>query len=68
MSKKTLLETNPFLKDPDKRMKIVETVTVSSSSIEGVQSAAEQAIKNISGHRTAFSAAKVCASSAKERT
>ncbi len=47
MSKKSLLETNPFLKDPAIRIKIVETVTVSSSSIEGVHVAAEQAIKNV---------------------
>lgn len=44
MSKKSLLETNIYLKDPQKRQQIIETVTVSSSSIEGVQTAAEQAI------------------------
>jgi hypothetical protein len=68
MSKKSLLETNPFLKDPALRMKIVETVTVSSSSIEGVQAAAEQAIRNVAKTKTAFSAAHASASSKKERT
>jgi hypothetical protein len=45
MSKKSLIETNIFLKDPKNRQEIIETVTVSSSSIEGVHDAAEQAIK-----------------------
>ena len=67
MSKKSLLETNPFLKDPALRMKIVETVTVSSSSIEGVQAAAEQAIRNVAKTKTAFSAAHASVSSRKER-
>lgn len=68
MLKKSLLETNPFLKDPETRNQIVETVTVSSSSIEGVHVAAEQAIKNVAETKTAFSAARACASSGKERT
>lgn len=67
MSKKSLLETNPFLKDPAQRMKIVETVTVSSSSIEGVQAAAEQALINVAETKTAFSAAHACVSSKKEQ-
>ena len=67
MSKKSLLETNPFLKDPSLRMKIVETVTVSSSSIEGVHAAAEQAMKNVARTKTAFSAAHACAASKKEQ-
>jgi hypothetical protein len=65
MSKKSLLETNPYLKDPEMRMKIVETVTVSSSSIEGVQTAAVQAMKNVTNAKMAVSAAHACASSAK---
>jgi hypothetical protein len=68
MLKKSLLETNPFLKDPALRMKIVENVTVSSSSIEGVHAAAKQAIKNVAKTKTAFSAAYACVSSKKERT
>jgi hypothetical protein len=68
MSKKSLLETNPFLKDPEMRMQIVKTVTVSSSSIEGVHAAAEQAIRNVTKTKTAFSAARACVSSGKERT
>jgi len=68
MSKKSLLETNPFLKDPALRMKIVETVTISSSSIEGVHVAAEQAIINVAETKTAFSAAHASVSLKKERT
>jgi hypothetical protein len=68
MSKKSLLKTNPFLKDPALRMKIVETVTVSSSSVEGVHAAAKQAIKNVAKMKTAFSAAHACVLSKKERT
>jgi hypothetical protein len=68
MSKKSLLETNPFLKDPDLRMKIVETVTISSSSVEGIHAAAKQAVKNVAKTKTAFSAAHACVSSRKERT
>jgi hypothetical protein len=68
MSKKSLLETNPFLKDPKMRMKIVETVTVSSSSVEGVHAAAEQAMKNVAKARMTVSAAHACVSSGKERT
>jgi hypothetical protein len=68
MAKKSLVKTNPFLKDPALRMKIVETVTVSSSSVEGVHAAAKQAIKNVAKTKTAFSAAHACVSSRKERT
>ena len=68
MSKKSLLETNPFLKDPEMRMKIIETVTVSSSSIEGVQAAAVQAMKNVIKSKMAASTADTCVSSGKERT
>jgi hypothetical protein len=68
MSKKSLLETNPYLRDPELRMKIIETVTVSSSSIEGVHAAAEQAINNVAKTKTAVSAAHACASSVKEQT
>ena len=68
MPKKSLIETNPYLKDPEKRQKIIETVTVSSSSIEGVRAAAEQAIRNVAKTKTAFSAAHASVSSKKERT
>lgn len=47
MRDKSLLYTNPYLKDPEKRKEIIKTVTVSSSSIEGVHAAAEQAIFRI---------------------
>jgi len=67
MSKKSLLETNPFLKDPALRIQIVETVTVSSSSIEGVHIAAKQAIKNVAETKTVFNAARESASSEKGR-
>ena len=68
MRSKSLLKTNPYLKDPKKRQQIIETVTVSSSSIEGVHAAAEQAIKNVAKNKTAFSAAHACVLSKKERT
>lgn len=68
MSKKSLLETNPFLKDPKMRMQIIEIVTVSSSSIEGVHAAAEQAMKNVTKAKTAASAVHACVSSGKART
>ncbi len=68
MPKKSLLETNPFLRDPAVRMQIVEIVTVSSSSIEGIHVAAEKAIKNVAKIETAFSAAHASVSSKKERT
>jgi hypothetical protein len=67
MLKKSLIETNPYLKDPEKRQEIIETVTVSSSSIEGVHAAAEQAMKNVAKTKTAFSAAHACVSSRKEQ-
>ena len=68
MSKKSLLETNPYLKDPAVRMRIIETVTVSSSSIEGIHLAAEKAIKNIAKTKTVFSAAHARVSSVKKQT
>jgi len=68
MSKKSLLETNPFLKDPAMRMQIIETVTVSSSSVEGVHVAAKQAMKNVTKSKMAASAADACVSSGKART
>jgi hypothetical protein len=68
MSKKSLIETNIFLKDPKKRQEIIEAVTVSSSSIEGVHAAAEQAIKNVAKTITAFSVAHACVSSRKEQS
>jgi hypothetical protein len=67
MSKKSLLETNSFLKDPKMRMNIVETVTVSSSSIEGVHAAAEQAMKNVTKKKMAISVTHACVSSSKAR-
>ena len=68
MSKKSLLETNPFLKDPEMRMQIIETVTVSSSSVEGVHAAAKQAMKNVTKTKMTSSAAHACVSSGKART
>ncbi|PIP70409.1 MAG: hypothetical protein COZ31_07480 [Nitrospirae bacterium CG_4_10_14_3_um_filter_44_29] len=68
MPKKSLLETNPFLKDRKMRMQIIETVTISSSSVEGVHAAAKQAIKNVAKTKMAISAADACVSSVKART
>ncbi len=68
MLKKSLLETNPFLKDRKMRMQIIETVTISSSSVEGVHVAAKQAMKKVTKTKMASSAARACVSFAKART
>jgi hypothetical protein len=67
MSKKSLLETNPFLKDPQMRMKIVETVTVSSASIEGVHAAAKKAMRHVTKSTKAIGLAHAHVSSSKAR-
>jgi hypothetical protein len=36
MSKKTLIETNPYLKDPELRAALIEQFVASSTAIEGV--------------------------------
>ncbi len=36
MKKKSLLETNPYLKDPELRDALIKQFTASSSAIEGV--------------------------------
>jgi len=36
MKKKSLLETNPYLKDPELRKYLIEQFVASSSAIEGV--------------------------------
>ena len=36
MPKKSLLETNPYLKDPELRAYLIERFVVSSTAIEGV--------------------------------
>jgi len=43
--KKTLIETNPYLKDPVKRQAMFYTTVSSSTAIEGVHVAATKAIK-----------------------
>jgi hypothetical protein len=48
MPKKSLKQTNPYLKDKAMRLKIVEIVTVSSSAIEGTHTAAKRALKKVS--------------------
>lgn len=35
--KKSLLETNPFLKDPDQRKRLLRRSLVSSFAVEGIQ-------------------------------
>lgn len=37
MKKKSLLETNPYLKDPELRKYLIEQFVASSSAIEGVK-------------------------------
>ena len=63
MSKKSLLETNPYLKNPKVRKQIIEIVTVSSSAIEGVHAPARKAVKNIARAKT-----RATVSSGKART
>ncbi len=67
MKKKSLLQTNPFLKDPKTRQNIIETVVTSSSSIEGVHAAAERALLNVSKRETATWAVASSSSSKKRR-
>lgn len=42
---KSLIETNPYLKDPAKRKDLFITTVSSSTAIEGVHAAVDQAIK-----------------------
>lgn len=42
---KSLIETNPYLKDPAKRKNLFITTVSSSTAIEGVHAAVDQAIK-----------------------
>jgi hypothetical protein len=44
MRKKSLNETNPYLKDPAKRQAMIARAVLSSSAIEGVRKAATKAI------------------------
>ena len=37
MSKKPLIETNPFLKDPELRKALIDRSVASSSAIEGIK-------------------------------
>ena len=45
MVKKSLIKTNPYLKDPEKRKAMFYTTVSSSTAIEGVHAAVEKAIK-----------------------
>ncbi len=40
--KKSLIETNPFLKDPAKRRRMLERSVLSSSAIEGIRITGEE--------------------------
>lgn len=44
MKKKSLLETNPYLKDAQKREAMITRAVLSSSAIEGVRAAASRAL------------------------
>jgi len=59
------MKTNIYLADPAKRQQIIETVTVSSSAIEGVHAAARQAIFRVV--KVAKARRPVSASSSKAR-
>lgn len=47
MKNKSLLETNPYLKDPAKRRLLLYTSVQSSTAIEGVHTAVAKALKTI---------------------
>jgi len=44
MAPKSLIKTNPYLKDPDRRRTLFITTVSSSTAIEGVHAAVAQAI------------------------
>ena len=44
MRKKSLMETNPYLRDPEKRDKLLKRSVASSTAIEGVHAAARRAL------------------------
>lgn len=46
MKKKSLLETNPYLKDPQNREAMITRAVLSSSAIEGVRAAASRALSS----------------------
>lgn len=58
-SKPSLLETNAFLKDPETREQIIETVTESSAAVEGVHAPTKKAIINIREERKNIAAARM---------
>jgi len=47
MAKKTLIETNPYLKDPEKRKAMFYATVASSTAIEGVHAAVKKALKAV---------------------
>lgn len=47
---KSLLKTNPYLKDPAKRKALFITTVSSSTAIEGVHAAVKQAIEEPKNH------------------
>lgn len=47
MSTKPLIETNPYLRDPSQRKKLLYSTAVSSTAIEGVHVAVAKEIKAI---------------------
>jgi hypothetical protein len=47
MSKKSLIETNPYLKDPELRAFLIEQFVVSSTAIEGVHFKSPKLTKEI---------------------
>lgn len=47
MKKKSLMETNPYLKDPKKRKAMFYTTVSSSTAIEGIHIAVKKAIRAV---------------------
>ena len=44
MRKRSLMETNPYLKDPAKRESLLRSSVISSTAVEGVHAAARKAL------------------------
>lgn len=67
MIKKSLIETNPYLKDPKKRKTMFYTTVSSSTAIEGVHIAVDKAIKDVKESDKIISILSESAASGKSR-
>lgn len=67
MKKKSLIETNPYLKDPKKRKAMFYTTVSSSTAIEGVHIAVDKAIRDVKESDKIISILSESATSGKSR-